>query len=147
MYRPLKRPVNIPIFKLRLPTIGLVHMLGRGRKIIPQMRGAAGSQAQLPAAIGTMRVQMPCGTRGTERAFKRANVSPLRIGRQGSITTFTIWAHFQHDESLYGFGYSSIVMALCVYSSICIVCRQKNTGRIKRPVSLFKHRFIQPSLK
>jgi hypothetical protein len=111
------------------------------------MGGAAGAQAQLPTTIGAKLIQMPFGAGSAKRAFKRTNVSPLRIGRQGGITTFTIWAHFQHGESLYGFGYSLIVMALCVYSSICIACRQKNTGRIKRPVSLLKHRLIQPSLK
>ena len=110
---------------LRLPTVGLVHMLGRGRKIVPQMGCAAGAQAQLPTTIGAMLIQMPCGARGAKRAFKRANVSPLRIGRQGSITAFTIWAHFQHHDSSYGFEHSLIVMPLCVYSSTCMPRHKK----------------------
>ena len=108
-----------------MPTIGLVHMLGRGRKIVPQMGGAAGAQAQLPTTIGAMLIQMPCGARGAKRAFKLANVSPLRIGRQGSITTFTIWAQFQHHDSAYGFEYNLIVMPLCVYSSIYNLSNKK----------------------
>jgi hypothetical protein len=100
-------------------------MFGRGRKIVPQMGRTAGAQAQLPTAIGAKLIQMPFGAGSAKRAFKRTNVSPLRIGRQGSITTFTIWAHFQHHDSSYGFEHNLIVMPLCVYSSACMSWHKK----------------------
>jgi hypothetical protein len=62
------------------------------------MRGSDRPQAETTAAIRASTPQHDLGAGRTERAFEAAYHHVGRIGRQITITAFTVRAEFEHED-------------------------------------------------
>jgi hypothetical protein len=81
--------------------MGLHDPLSGSRVILQGLANTGRARAQLAGAIGAAALKALDGAVLAERAFERADDCIRAIGRQVTVTTFTVGAQFEHGHGLY----------------------------------------------